>query len=346
MTKDLQKWADAAMFESAPLQVRRTDKGDIVPEVKLLWMTPDPLGAMAAAYQMYKGVPTYSLADISDDLRREALEEVQKTHLQAPFEFVKFHFFLEGVTRSFTHQQVRQRTAVYAQESMRFAVVEDLVDHVATPPSIASTPANSDLRVLWADAMANIESAYNVLIANGIPAEDARGLLPHAVATRDNYCTDLMNLVHHAGNRLCTQAQFEWRAVFMQIVNQIRTYTPDFSWAAMVGDGFNHVLREAWEDKHRWQFEAIADSNLFRPICYQLGRCPVKSAIDRGCTIRTRVDERTEHGGKDSSQWHKPFLYNDPKDGHVITSQGIDPAEWLLDPRAAIVEPGARGGHE
>src|SRR4051794_363901 len=120
MANDIVKWSDEAMFEAAP--VKRDSRGLVTPVVSLLSATPDPLGSVAAGFRMYAGKPTYSLADITDDERRQYWEESLRTHLKAPWEFIDLHFFIEGVTRSFTHQMVRQRTAVYAQESLRFAV--------------------------------------------------------------------------------------------------------------------------------------------------------------------------------------------------------------------------------
>jgi flavin-dependent thymidylate synthase len=205
----IRKWADEQQFVAPPMEANRDDRGMIVPRVTLLWMTPDPLGANAAMGRMYKGIPTYSMADITDDERKQFFADSMATHLKAPLEAIKFHFFIEGVTRSFTHQMVRQRTAVYAQESMRFAVKENMADELSLPPSIAELPVNHPTRQKWDEAVAKVSDTYNFLVANGIPAEDARGLAPHATTTRLNYVTDLRNLSEHAGNRLCTQAQFE-----------------------------------------------------------------------------------------------------------------------------------------
>jgi thymidylate synthase (FAD) len=263
------RYADKAMFEAKAMQVI----GD--PKVHLLWMTSDPLGAIAAACRMYEGVPTYNLGDITDEERRHYFAQVQRTHLTAPLEFVKMHFFIEGVDRAFTHQIVRQRTAVFAQESLRFAVKTNLAQETSYPPSFSdgrvygNQSGRNDLFDIWDGAMAQIESAYKALIAAGVPAEDARGLLPHAVTTRLNYCTDLRNLADHAGNRLCTQAQHHWKVVFQQIRQTIRDFGPP---------------------ETSWQFELLTDSNLFSPICFKTGKCEFKADFDRGCTIRERVD--------------------------------------------------------
>jgi thymidylate synthase (FAD) len=264
MGEEVSKWADQAMFEAAPME-------DTKPRVHLLWATPDPLGAVAAMCRMYEGIPTYDLYNISHDERIRYWEQVQKTHLKAPLESVIFHFFIEGVTRAFTHQMVRQRTAVYAQESLRFAVKENMAGEAALPPSI-NTPKRQEH---WGRALGTIQASYNQLIADGVPAEDARGLLPHATTTRLNYITNLRNLIEHAGNRLCTQAQFEWRAVFIELVKSIQEYVPPMSSV----------------ERNEWQFQYMVQSAIFKPVCFQLGHCPFMAVFDRQCTIRGRVNE-------------------------------------------------------
>lgn len=290
MGTELQKWADQAMFESEPVE-------SVVPKVYLLQATPDPLGGIAAMSKMYKGEVVRDLYDVSDEEREHYWTESQKTHLRAPHESVDFHFMIEGVTRAFTHQMVRQRTAVYAQESLRFAVKSNLPEQIAFPPSIEQ---GSDEAKSWDEVLQKIEEVYTFLINNGIPAEDARGLLPHAITTRLHYKTNLRNLVEHAGNRLCTQAQFEWRIVFTGIVQAIRYYSP----AAPI-DKYSGLPTRS----QAWQFERIARSDLFRPVCYAQGKCPFNADFDRGCTIRPRVE---------AGEFDK-----------------IDDREWLFDPTAA-----------
>lgn len=295
---------DKQQYDAEP-HVGDADRG-VLPKVTLLWMTPDPLGAVAALSAIYSGRVVRSLGDVTDDDRMQALVDVQKTHLKAPLEAVKLHFLIEGVDRAFTHQHVRQRTAVYAQESMRFAVLGDLLDATTLPPSLAGTiRTNPDdnwdppveaqrWRNLWDDTIRAVDSAYHRLVESGMPSEEARGLLPHCTATRIHYVTDLRNLSDHAGNRLCTQAQFHWRLVFAGVVQQIAEYDPN------PGDVF--------EDRF-WQFQAIAESGLFRPVCYQLGHCPFEASFDRACSIRERVQ---------LGLWDQ-----------------INVAEWLADPSAA-----------
>lgn len=365
----LRKWADEHQYDAEPQPGATPDQG-VMPSVHLLHMQDDPLGVLAAQNGIYKGVVIRSLSQVTDAMRREALEDMMRTTLQSPLEAIKMHFVFEGVDRAFTHQHVRQRTANFGQESLRFSVVGPLIDSTTLPPQLHGTErsalhsgmhdsfdnvidhreftmASQDdrNRTVWDWCLWQIDAAYHYLVEHGIAAEEARGLLPHCTATRIHYQTDLRALMKVMGERLCTQAQFHWRTVAALVQNAVRNYTPDFSW---IGEDYGEewtearqAIREAeddWSRRHRWQFELIADSGIFRPVCYQTGHCMFQASADRGCTIRERVEIRAKNGGTDSTQWHKPFLYYDhDSNGRVTTktSEGIHQVEWLLNPAAA-----------
>lgn len=271
------KWADEAMYESE--EIIFTD----YPRVFLASATPDPLGAIAAFCMMYEGRIVDDLEDVTNKERVHYWKQANSTHLKAPLETVDLHFFLEGVTRSFTHQMVRQRTAVYAQESLRFAVKPDLRKAVRPGPSIKGDKFRQSI---YYKAIEEVQKAYLALIEDGVPQEDARGLLPHDTLTRLHYKTNLRNLMDHIGNRLCTQAQFEWR---------------------YVGAGIREAIRK--REPENWQWELIADSAGFAPVCYALGHCPFTATFDRHCEIRDRVQ---------AGEFDK-----------------IKTEEWLADPTAA-----------
>lgn len=323
---DIERYSDKAMFPAVPMASNE-------PKVVLLNMTPDPLGSVAAFARMYQGKPTLSLADISDDERRYYWGEVQKTELNTPLEAIDMHWFIEGVDRAFTHQLVRQRTAVYAQESLRFAVKDgSLADETSRPPSLndpsLSYSRRNDRADLWFQGLDTIERVYKALIADGMPAEDARGILPQAILTRVNYKTNLRNFAAEAGKRLCTQAQFHWRSVFLQMREAVRTYTPDWP-----PESF-YVAAESWERSRRWQFELIADSNIFAPVCYQIGHCGFKAEFDRGCTIRDRVDAN-ERQGRSSEMWGVDYY---PQHGEEAAIPRIQREEWAQNPKAGWVQ--------
>lgn len=306
--KTIARFADVAMYEAEPTSV----DGEQVsgPRVTLLYMTPDPLGSIAMASRMYEGKSCHDIHEITDAERDRYFNDILRTRLQAPFEFVDVHLLFENVDRGFTHQLVRQRTAVYVQESQRFAVKRNAALEVSQPPSIAGLKDDDPKRVLWDETTAKIAENYNALIDAGVPAEDARGLLPTNITTRVHYKTNLRALAEHAGNRLCTQAQFEWRQVWAGIINELKDRNTADRLAA---DGYHSVYRSA----------DLAD--VFAPICFQSGRCQFEASMDRHCNIRERVQAYAEHGVK-PGEW---------VDGRVdLGIPAIRPQDWL-SPNAA-----------
>lgn len=283
---EVSTFVDKSMFEAEGF----TDDALMSPEITIINMTHDPLGTIAATCMMYEGKVIKDLEHVTDAERRYYFDEVFKTSLRAPLEFVDIHFLVEGVTRSHTHQEVRQRTAVFAQESMRFAVkTGPLSSNVRSGPLIG---ADKEASKKYNETIDKINETYHWMIANGIPAEEARGLLPHDTLTRMHHKVNLRNLTDEIGKRLCTQAQFEWRAWGESLMQAIGMY------------------RSGYADD--WQYRAIATSGIFRPICFNTGKCMFKSGADRGCTIRERVD-----AGRFSE---------------------IRDAEWAYDPKAAWVQ--------
>lgn len=295
--KELSTYVDGAMFDSEAMEEGALER----PRVYLLSATPDPLGACAAFAMMYEGRVVRDLAEITDDERRSYFDDCFKTALQTPLEAIDLHFMVEGLTRASWDQMRTQRTAVFAGESLRFAVKQDLNNAVRPGPSVMGSEGHT---AVWEEAVERVNSAYLSLIANGVPAEDARGLLPMNILTRGHWKTNLRNLQSEVGKRLCTQAQFEWRVIHADLRRAIRER-----------HSFGEVRRTAGghftADPTDWQWAYIADSAMFQPICFQKGACMFKAKADRGCTIRERVD-----AGK----------FNE-----------IDPREWLADPTAAWV---------
>lgn len=330
MNGDVERWADQAMFKAS----RATEPGTQVsgPKVTLLQMTPDPLGSIAAACRMYEGKPCHSLDEITEDERTRYFLNLRKTKIQAAFEFVDLHFLIENVTRAFTHQMVRQRTAVYVQESQRFAVKDNAAWEVTLPPSLSGLKDDDPRRVIWDGLVANMADGYNALVSGGIPAEDARGLLPTNITTKIHYKTNLRNLIEHAGMRLCTQAQFEWRVVWAQIVGAIRdaSFGPDHGWEygmrGWASEATGRPTRSGTSQRlvqgGVWRASDLAD--LFKPVCFNTGKCEFMADIDRHCSIRERVERFHEIGVK-PEEWDKKEMGPDQ----------IQPWEWLADPASA-----------
>ena len=274
---EVARFADVAMYDRKPLDM--DEDGELRPRVTLIGMTGNPLRVMAAACELYRGNVIHNPNDIDVDKAMFWLSEMTKTKLATPLEWIDLSFLLENVTRAFTHQLVRQRVgAGYVQESMRFSVVGDEFE-VRMPPTLARLADDDPRRVSWERGIRRLRDDYRALIAAGVPAEDARGILPTNILTRVHYKTTLRGLAEHAGMRLCSQAQYEWKEVWQQIISAILGYGP---------------VSESWQQR--------AIVSLFKPVCYATGKCEFNAQSDRFCSIRDRV---TAHAaaGHTSAQW-------------------------------------------
>lgn len=177
-------------------------------KVTLLTYTPEPEKVVASAAKL-----CYSSSDIEtlmSGLTSEKIETFIKklTDLghQSPLEHCTFTFGIEGVSRSLTHQLVRHRLASYSQKSQRY-VREGQFEYII-PPTIYNNPA--DLAV-FDGVMQYIQEAYDYFIRNGIPAEDARFVLPNACETKIIVTMNIRSLLHFFEERCCERAQWEIR---------------------------------------------------------------------------------------------------------------------------------------
>jgi thymidylate synthase (FAD) len=128
--------------------------------------------------------------------------------LRSSWEFVTFDFQVQGVTRAYTHQQVRTRTASYAQQAQR--VVDLSAGEVIKPDSIAMSPEAS---AAWDVAVSAIRDAYKAAQAAGIPNQDARGIVPTNIATNICIHMNLRTLADLVGKRENLRAQGEYADV-------------------------------------------------------------------------------------------------------------------------------------
>lgn len=310
--------ADVAQYER-PAMPEAARRG---PVVTLIDAPVDPLGTLAVIGGIYTGQVARAKAAVTDEQRRQMLADMQATVLNGPLEAIQFTFLVEGVGRDITHQMVRNRFAFFAQESLRFAVAEDWAQEVPLPPSLAHLPQDHPQIGIWRRALNQSEDNYAALIGAGMPAEEARGVLPHAITTRLYWTVSLRTLLQEAGKRTCTQAQFPWRTIFGGVATALRRRGSN----AMAEPYEVRAGGKAVVDRlDGWQYRAFAD--LMRPVCYQQERCGFMAKFDRGCTIRERVDA-FEREGVPSAVWH---------DREVFGPGAIDPAEWAADPGAARV---------
>jgi len=191
--------------------------------VKLLRHTPEPdLTIAAAARLCYSNVSATQLTEqMSEAQVAKLLEHVIRSGHHSTLEHASFTFAIDGLSRAASHQLVRHRLASYSQQSQRW-VAFDRADYV-TPFSVASRP---DLKQAFEEGMQKAFALYRQLLQAGIPAEDARYVLPNATTTRLVMTMNARELLHVCGVRLCQRAQWEIRGLFQEVKAEVERVAP------------------------------------------------------------------------------------------------------------------------
>ncbi len=122
-------------------------------------------------------------------------------------EHIQVSFAVSNVSRACTHQLVRHRHASFSQKSQRYVQEKGQFDYII-PPTIARDEA---LKEKFTALMEQISQGYQEFIQSGVPAEDARFVLPNAASSSLVVSMNLRELIHIANLRLCTRAQYEIR---------------------------------------------------------------------------------------------------------------------------------------
>lgn len=135
------------------------------------------------------------------------IERVISSGHYSTIEHIQVSFAISNISRACTHQFVRHRHASFSQKSQRYVKEKGQFDYII-PITISK---NEDLKNKFTNFMEKISNFYAEFIDAGIPAEDARAILPNATSTSIIASLNLRELIHIANLRLCTRAQYEIR---------------------------------------------------------------------------------------------------------------------------------------
>jgi thymidylate synthase (FAD) len=244
--------------------------------VRLVHVTPDAERVVCAAAKLcYASDP----ATIFEHTPKEIETFLGRLRLMghlSPFEHASYTFLLEGVSRSLTHQLVRHRIASYSQRSQRYVAHEPF--SYIVPPSLEGKVVRTengpvDAVEYYRGFMERARDAYQALRealgGSGETAnEDARYVLPNAAESKIMVTMNARELFHFFGERICSRAQWEIRAVA------------------------DEMLRHAYK----------ATPVIFRgigPKCVTLGRCPEgKMSCGRFEEMKERYGRKGNSGGQ------------------------------------------------
>jgi thymidylate synthase (FAD) len=190
--------------------------------------TPNPEKVVARAAKQ-----CYSAGFVGDDFVENAVHDCTGADIKrirdvfanghlSCFEHASFTFAIEGISRACSHQLVRFRVASFSQQSQRYCQLGENFAYVI-PPSIQNNP---EAKKLFVRTMLELSKTYEILIANGIPAEDARFVAPNATETNIVMTMNARELLHAFSLRCCTHAQWEIRDMFNTMLPMCKEAAP------------------------------------------------------------------------------------------------------------------------
>ena len=184
-------------------------------KVTLLYATPDAIDLLIFTKNTRLNMSPNLLDEIRGWSNEKKMQELDymSTTIPSSWEFVDLIFCIEGVSRAFTHQLVRTRTASYAQQAMRIVNMTGFDYHVG--PSIEE---NGIALGVYNAEMKEISDTYNDLIKLGAKPEDARGILPTDILTNICMKINLRNFSDLVKKRTSPRVQDEYSQVLDQMV--------------------------------------------------------------------------------------------------------------------------------
>jgi thymidylate synthase (FAD) len=192
--------------------------------VNLLYHTPDPERAVATAARLcYAPVGAVELMEsMSEEKADKVLATIMRSGHFSALEHASYTFAVDGVSRALTHQLVRHRIASFNQQSQRYVTYSGEPD-VVVPATIAEDPAalaafNTAIDVAYA--------TYAQLVEAGIPAEDARYVLPNACISKIVITMNIRELLHFFEVRCCHRAQWEIQDLAQRMLALVEPTAP------------------------------------------------------------------------------------------------------------------------
>lgn len=208
--------------------------------VVLLQCTPEPERLVALAARLCYSPAT--IGDLREDISRKDVRGLIRRVLSmghaSVLEHVTFTFGVEGISRAASHQLVRHRIASYSQQSQRYVAAEfgyvepqTIRGKRVRDPDTTAAPRRARetaplLHARFEEHMKSSAKLYADMVKAGIPAEDARFVLPNATETKILVTMNARELHHFFSLRTCRRAQWEIRAMAMEMLRVAKEKAP------------------------------------------------------------------------------------------------------------------------
>lgn len=195
------------------------------PEVKLISKPNNLLKTIYTAcrtcYSADTPINIYNTADDEEKMLKLISRVISSGHYST-IEHIQISFAISNVSRACTHQLVRHRHMSFSQKSQRYVKEKGQFDYII-PPTIEKNP---ELKEKFEQFMSDISNKYQEFVEAGIPAEDARFVLPNATASSMVASLNLREMIHLANLRLCSRAQYEIRTLVKMMCDELSKQEP------------------------------------------------------------------------------------------------------------------------
>ncbi|MCX7831384.1 MAG: FAD-dependent thymidylate synthase [Actinobacteria bacterium] len=192
-------------------------------KVSLLDHTDEPELTVASAARLCysKSTPTELKNGLTQKEAARLIRMIYELGHLSVFEHASFTFGVEGISRVASHQLVRHRIASYSQQSQRYVNISGSENFV-----VPKTIKESRLSDKVEEFLGRASELYEELLREGVPAEDARFILPQAVTTNIVVTMNARELHHFFQLRLCRRAQWEIREMAARMLFEVVKVAP------------------------------------------------------------------------------------------------------------------------
>ena len=172
------------------------------------------------------GVDKLSQKEITDIRIKNLIKKLLEWGHFGPFEHPHFTFVISDVSRTLTHQLVRHRMATFDQQSLRYVNKGGSGIEICLPKK-KSKETEKEIK----DFRDKSFELYQKLTSKGIPAEDARFVLPMGTKTAIVMTMNARSMMHFLKLRLDKHAQWEIRECSEEILKVMKKQMPTtFNW--------------------------------------------------------------------------------------------------------------------
>lgn len=129
--------------------------------------------------------------------------------------------------RGVTHEIVRHRLASYSQESTRYAnYSQNRFGSEITVIRPCFWGESSPQYQIWYDAMLHAEKAYLALVEHGVPAQQARSVLPNSLKTEIIISCNMREWRHIFDLRCAPVAHPQMREIMLPLLAELHSHVP------------------------------------------------------------------------------------------------------------------------